>query len=75
MFKAQVNTIEPHGGNPGYHGTVYRKHYKALMVSKGYDTKEKLDAVDKSELKKIKPKALKSSAGAYLGCLFLMMAD
>ena len=45
------------------------------MLSKGYDTKEKLDAVDETELKKIKSEALKSSAGAYLACLFLMMAN
>ena len=44
-------------------------------MSKGYDTKEKLDAVDKLELKKMKSEAPKTSAGAYFGCLFLMMAD
>jgi hypothetical protein len=45
------------------------------MVSKGYDTKAKLDAVEDSEVKKMKTEALKYSDGAYLGCLFLMMAD
>ena len=75
VFKAQIDTIEAHGGNPGYHGAVYREHYDALVLSKGYDTKEKLDAVDENELKKLKSEALKSSAGAYLACLFLMMAD
>ena len=37
--------------------------------------KEKLDAVNETELKKLKSEALKLSAGAYLTCLFLMMAD
>ena len=75
VFKAQIDTIEAHGGNPGYHGAVYHEHCDALVLSKGCDTKEKLDAVDKTELKKLKLEALKSSAGAYLACLFLMMAD
>ena len=35
----------------------------------------KLDAVDDAEIKKMKSEALKSSTGAYLGCLFLVMAD
>ena len=75
VFKAQIDTIEAHGGNPGYHGAVYREHYDALMLSKGYDTKEKLDAVNGTELKKLKLEALKSSAGAYLACVILMRAD
>ena len=75
VFKVHVDTIKAHCGNPGYHGAVYREHYEALMISKGHDTKEKLDAVDEAELKKMKPEALKSSAGAYPGCLFLMVAD
>ena len=45
VFKAQVDTTKAHGGNPGYHDAVYCEHYKALTISKGYDTKEKLDAV------------------------------
>ena len=75
VFKAQIDTIEAHGGNIGYHGAVYCEHYDALTLSKGYDMKEKLDVVNKTELKKLKSEALKSSAGAYLACMFLMMAD
>ena len=74
VFKAQVDIVEAHGGNPGYHGAVYREHYEALTASKGCDTKEKLDSVDETELNKMKSVALKSSAGAYLGCVFLVMA-
>ena len=44
-------------------------------MSKGYNTVEKLAAVGDAKRKKMKAEALKSSAGAYLGCLFLMMAD
>ena len=75
VSKAQVDTIEAHVGNPGYQGAVYCEHYEALTVSKGYNTKENLDVVDGAELKKMKSEALKLSAGAYLGCLFLVMAD
>ena len=50
VFKAQVDTIEAHGGTPGYHGAVYREHYEALTISKGYDPKEKLDAVGDAEV-------------------------
>ena len=68
VFKAQVNTIEAHGGNPGYHGVVYCEHYEALTIGKDYDSKEKLDAVEDAEIKKMKSEALKSSTGAYLSC-------
>ena len=56
VFKAQVDTIETHNGNPGYHGAVYQEHYKALTISKGYYTKdkEKLDAVEDAEVKNMK---------------------
>ena len=75
VFKAQVDTIKAHGNNPGYHGVVYHEHYKVITVSKGYDTKEKLDAVEDVDIKRMKSEAMKSSTGAYLGCLFLIMAD
>ena len=75
IFKAQVDTIEAHGGNPGHHGAVYCKHYKAIMVSKGYNTKEKLDILDNAEIKNVKSMAPKTSTEVYLGCLSLMMAD
>ena len=74
VFKAQNDTIEAQSSNPGYHGALYCEHYEALTVSKGCDTKEKLDSVDETELNKMKSVALKSSAGAYLGCVFLVMA-
>ena len=56
VFKAQVDMIKAHGGNPGYHGAVYQDHYKALTISKGYYTKdkEKLDAVEDAEVKNMK---------------------
>ena len=53
VFKAQVGMIKAHDGNPGYHGTVYREHYNAITVSKGHNTKEKLDAVGDTDIKKI----------------------
>ena len=75
VFKAQVDTIKAHGNNPGYHGVVYHEHYKVITVSKGYDTKEKLDAVEDVDIKRMKSEAMKSSTGAYLRYLFLIMAD
>jgi hypothetical protein len=75
VFKGQVDTIEAHGGNPGYHGALYQEHYETLTKSIGYDTKAKLDAVGDAEFKKLKAEALMSSAGAYLGYLFVMMAN
>ena len=71
VFKAQVDTIKAHSGNPGYHGAVYCEHCKALAISKGYNTKEMLDAVGNAEIKKMKTEALKLSTGAYLGCISL----
>ena len=52
VFKAQVDMIEAHGGNPGYQCAVYRKHYKVIMVSKGHNTKAKLDGVGDTEIKR-----------------------
>ena len=45
------------------------------MASKGFDTPEKQPTVVGGNLKKMKIAALKSQKGAYLGCLYLMMAD
>ena len=64
-----------HSNNPGYHDAVYHKHYEAITVNKLYDTKEKMDAVDDTDTKSMKSEAIKSSTGAYLGCIFLMMAN
>ena len=46
-----------------------------ITVSKGYNTKANLEAVRDAKVKEMKAEALKLSAGAYLGCLFLMMAN
>ena len=48
-FNAQVDTIKAHGGNPGYHSAVYHKHYEALTISKGCNTKETLDVASDAE--------------------------
>ena len=75
VLQAQVNTIEVHCSNPGYHGAVYCQHYEALTVSNCYNTKKKLDIVDDTAIKRMKSEAMKSSTGAYLRYLFLIMAD
>ena len=38
VFKVQVDTIEVHGRNHGYHGALVREHLDAYMLKKGYAT-------------------------------------
>ena len=75
MFKAQINTIETCGSNPGYHDALYQEHYTAYVKSMGYTTEETMAAVADVDLKKMRAEALKSRSGAYVGCLFLMMTN
>ena len=38
VFKAQLGTIEAHGGNPGYHRTLQCRHFEEkLKALKGED--------------------------------------
>ena len=50
MFKAQVNTIEAHSGNPRYHLALAQEHLGAYMVKKGFDTPEKQKSVKGGDL-------------------------
>ena len=43
VFKAQVDTIDAHGGNSGYHPVVYALHLAALLEKKSI-AKEDYDA-------------------------------
>ena len=70
LFKAHVDTTREHDGNPVYHGAIYSEDYNVLTKSKRYNMKTKLDSVEDTDVKKMKAKALKPSARAYLGCLF-----
>ena len=45
VFKAQVDTIDAHGGNAGYHPTIYTAHKEATLWKKGM-TREEYDALD-----------------------------
>ena len=38
VFKAQIDTISAHGGNPGYHSGLVEGHPEAQLISNGYDT-------------------------------------
>ena len=75
VFKAHIDTIEAHDGNPGYHSALVQEHMEANMVDKRFDTPTKQKNLKGNDLKMTKTEALKSSKGAYLGYLFLMMAD
>ena len=66
VFKAQIDTIEAHDGNPGYHSALAQEHLEVWLVSKGFDTPEKQKTVVGDDLKKLKTAALKSAKGAYL---------
>ena len=35
VFKAQIDTVDAHGGNAGYHSVVYAIHLTALLEKKG----------------------------------------
>ena len=48
VFKAQVDTIDAHGGNSGYHPVVYALHLAALLEKKSiakedYDAKKEVE--------------------------------
>ena len=74
VFKAQVDTIDAHGGNAGYHPVVYMLHLAALLKIKEISNDEYQEM--KKELQKpLEDKSMKSSKQAYLACLFLLMAD
>ena len=75
VFKAQVDTVEAHGGNPGYHRAVYQTLVDAYAKENDYDTTERLKTLKGEELKKMKAEAVKIISGAYLGCIFLIMAN
>ena len=47
-----ISTFKVHGGNPWYRSALYQEHYDVYVKSKGYDSKEKLEAVPVTELKR-----------------------
>ena len=74
VFKAQVDTINAHGGNAGYHPEIYQLHLAALQVKKGINAAA-WDATTPEDKKTATAEALKTSKQTYLACLFLLMAD
>ena len=42
VFKAQVDPIDTHGGNAGYHPVVYWLHLAALQIKKGINYRHRL---------------------------------
>ena len=74
VFKAQVDTIDAHGGNVGCHPVVYALHLAALL-KKEEITKEIYNTMNEDNKKPIQSKAMKTAKEAYLACLFVLMAD
>ena len=40
VFKTQIDAIEAHDGNPGYHLVLAQEHLEAYMENKELDTRE-----------------------------------
>ena len=74
VFKAQVNTINAHGGNAGHHLVVYMLHLTAQLKSKKIKN-DAYVAMSEDDKKPLQAEAMKTSKGVYLACLFLLMAD
>ena len=71
FFKVQVDTIDAHGGNAGYHPVVFAIHLAALLEKKKV-TAETYDAMNEDNKKPIQSKAMKSAKEAHLACLFIL---
>ena len=74
FFLAQVDTIDAHGGNAGYHSTIYTAPKEATLQKKG-KTREEYDAMDEESREAIQREVIKAAKEAYLACLFILLAD
>ena len=77
VVKTQVDMIDAHDGNAGNHSFVYQLHLAALLKEKVKPNDDYIYmlARDPKGRAAIQTAALKSSKGAYLACLFLLIAD
>jgi len=71
LFKAQVNTINAHGGQAGLHPRLVLEHYDELVEL--YPKAEKELTPD--EVSALTTQARKESCEGYLSCLFIRVAD
>ena len=74
VFTAQVETINAHGGQAGFHPAVFAKHLAAIRVSRGIDDVAIL-ALSSAEKAELDGAAKTASCEEYLGSLFLLMSD
>ena len=74
VFRAQVDTIDAHGGNAGHHPVVFQLHVAAILKKQG-KTHDDYNAMSPADKAAIQTEAMKSGKEAYLACLFLLMAD
>ena len=63
VFKAQVDTIDVHGGNAGYHPVVFALHLRAILQKKEM-TREAYDAMDEDGRKAIQSEVMKTAKEA-----------
>ena len=70
LFRSRIDTIESHGGTPGYHpGQVDRVLARELAAVNMDDTA--WDALDAEAKKKLRDEATKMARAEYLACLFV----
>ena len=74
VFLAQVETIDAHGGNAGYHPVVFALHLTTTLQKKE-TTREAYDAMDEDGRADIQSKTMKMAKETYLSCFFILMAD
>ena len=74
VFLAQVDTIDAHGGNAGYHPVIYTAHMETTLQKKG-KTRDEYDAMDEESRTAIQSEVIKAAKEAYLACLFIQLAD
>ena len=71
LFKAQVDTINAHGGQAGLHPGLVMDHYEEMVAA---HTKAEKDLSNDERLE-LQTLARKSSCEEYLACLFIRVAD
>ena len=71
LFKAQVDTINAHGGQAGLHPRLLNEHYDELVE---YHPKDAKDLTSEERLA-LTTQARKESCEEYLSCLFIRVAD
>ena len=79
VFTSTVDTINANGGQAGLHPAVYQRHLELIiakdLLKSNIEVASLDDAAKDALKKKFEKPARESSAGEYLACLFLLLAD